>query len=126
MIFAVVTGVHTCALPIYAFRQVVFRRAYAQKQPINEYKAEAFVLFERMLQSIREDVTSTVARIDFQFQEPEPMPLPDLPDFLTTHLDPFTGETTSADIDGGALDVKVVREPCTDRVCQYGSTVVVT
>src|SRR3546814_5735677 len=58
-----------------------------------------------MLQSIREDVTRTVARIDFQFQEPEPMPLPDLPDFLTTHIDPFTGEDNSADIDGGALGV---------------------
>src|SRR3546814_13533038 len=58
-----------------------------------------------MLQSIREDVTRTVARIDFQFQEPEPMPLPDLPDFLTTHIDPFTGEHNSADIDGGALGV---------------------
>src|SRR3546814_1758132 len=34
-----------------ALRQVVFLRAYAQKQPINEYKAEAFALFERMLRS---------------------------------------------------------------------------
>ena len=88
-----------------ALRQVVFLRAYAQKQPINEYKAEAFALFERMLQNIREDVTRTVARIDFQFQEPEPMPLPELPDFLTTHIDPFTGEDNSADIDGGDLGV---------------------
>src|SRR3546814_184500 len=75
-----------------ALRQVVFLRAYAQKQPINEYKQEAFALFERMLSNIREDVTRTVARIDLRFEEPEPMPLPDLPDFLTTHIDPFTGE----------------------------------
>ena len=88
-----------------ALRQVVFLRAYAQKQPINEYKQEAFALFERMLQNIREDVTRTIARIDFQFQEPEAMPLPDLPDFLTTHIDPFTGEDNSADIDAGELGV---------------------
>ena len=88
-----------------ALRQVVFLRAYAQKQPINEYKQEAFALFERMLQNIREDVTRTVARIDFQFQEPEAMPLPDLPDFLTTHIDPFTGEDNSGDIDAGELGV---------------------
>ena len=75
-----------------ALRQVVFLRAYAQKQPINKYKQEAFALFERMLSNIREDVTRTVARIDLRFEEPEPMPLPDLPDFLTTHIDPFTGE----------------------------------
>ncbi|SEH13424.1 protein translocase subunit secA [Sphingopyxis sp. YR583] len=88
-----------------ALRQVVFLRAYAQKQPINEYKQEAFALFERMLQNIREDVTRTVARIDLRFEEPEAMPLPDLPDFLTTHIDPFTGEDNSADIDAGTLGV---------------------
>ena len=33
------------------------------------------------------------------------MPLPDLPDFLTTHIDPFTGDDNSADIDGGDLGV---------------------
>jgi preprotein translocase subunit SecA len=88
-----------------ALRQVVFLRAYAQKQPINEYKQEAFALFERMLSTIREDVTRTVARIDLRFEEPEAMPLPDLPDFLTTHIDPFTGEDNSADIDGGDLGV---------------------
>ena len=88
-----------------ALRQAIFLRAYAQKQPINEYKQEAFALFERMLSNIREDVTRTVARIDFQFQDPEPMPLPDLPDFLTTHIDPFTGEDDSADIDAGDLGV---------------------
>jgi preprotein translocase subunit SecA len=88
-----------------ALRQVVFLRAYAQKQPINEYKQEAFALFERMLQTIREDVTRTVARIDLRFEEPEALPLPDLPDFLTTHIDPFTGEDNSADIDGGDLGV---------------------
>ncbi|WP_432769757.1 MAG: preprotein translocase subunit SecA [Sphingopyxis sp.] len=88
-----------------ALRQVVFLRAYAQKQPINEYKQEAFALFERMLSNIREDVTRTVARIDLRFDEPEPMPLPDLPDFLTTHIDPFTGEDNSADIDSGGLGI---------------------
>lgn len=88
-----------------ALRQVVFLRAYAQKQPINEYKQEAFALFERMLSNIREDVTRTVARIDLRFEEPEPMPLPDLPDFLTTHIDPFTGEDNSGDIDAGTLGV---------------------
>lgn len=88
-----------------ALRQVVFLRAYAQKQPINEYKQEAFALFERMLSNIREDVTRTIARLDLRFEEPEPLPLPDLPDFLTTHIDPFTGEDNSADLDGGQLGV---------------------
>src|SRR3546814_16172209 len=33
------------------------------------------------------------------------MPLPDLPDFLTTHIDPFTGEDNSGDVDAGSLGV---------------------
>jgi preprotein translocase subunit SecA len=85
-----------------ALRQAVFLRAYAQKQPINEYKQEAFGLFERMLGNIREDVTRTIARIEFRNEEPEPMPLPELPDFLTTHIDPFTGDDNSADIDAAS------------------------
>lgn len=88
-----------------ALRQVVFLRAYAQKQPINEYKQEAFALFERMLSNIREDVTRTIARIELRMEEPAPMPLPELPDFLTTHIDPFTGDDNSADIDSGSLGV---------------------
>ncbi|OWQ95148.1 preprotein translocase subunit SecA [Sphingopyxis witflariensis] len=88
-----------------ALRQVVFLRAYAQKQPINEYKQEAFALFERMLSNIREDVTRTIARLELRMDEPEPMPLPELPDFLTTHIDPFTGDDNSADIDDGSIGV---------------------
>jgi preprotein translocase subunit SecA len=82
-----------------ALRTVIFLRAYAQKQPINEYKREAFLLFERMLNTIREDVTRTVAVAQLRFEEPAA--LPDLPDFLTTHFDPFTGEDNTADIDAG-------------------------
>jgi preprotein translocase subunit SecA len=85
-----------------ALRQVVHLRAYAQKQPINEYKHEAFGLFERMLVAIREDVTRTVAYVQFEMQDPAPPPLPDLPSFLTSHIDPFTGEDDSADIDAGS------------------------
>src|SRR3546814_12665239 len=78
-----------------ALRQVVFLRAYAPKQPNNEYKAEAFALFERMLQNIPEDVTLPVARNDFQFQEPEPQPLPALLDFLPPHISPLPGQDHS-------------------------------
>ena len=84
-----------------ALRQVVHLRAYAQKTPINEYKQEAFSLFQRMLDAIREDVTKTIAHAQFQLQAPPE--LPELPDFITTHFDPFTGEDNSNDIDAGTL-----------------------
>ncbi|SFP38099.1 preprotein translocase subunit SecA [Qipengyuania nanhaisediminis] len=84
-----------------ALRQVVWLRAHAQKQPINEYKQEAFALFQRMLDNLREDVTAKLLRIELA--EPAPLPeveLPELPDFLTGHIDPLTGADNSADGDG--------------------------
>ncbi|HEX8402853.1 MAG TPA: preprotein translocase subunit SecA [Allosphingosinicella sp.] len=79
-----------------ALRQVVHLRAYAQKKPIDEYKHEAFAMFERMLTAIREDVTSALAFAQFNMA---PADLPPMPDFITHHIDPFTGEDDSADID---------------------------
>ena len=79
-----------------ALRQVVHLRAYANKKPIDEYKHEAFAMFERMLGQIREDVTRTLAFAQFRFTQPE---LPEMPDFITHHIDPFTGEDDSYDID---------------------------
>ena len=83
-----------------ALRQVVHLRAYAQKTPINEYKQEAFALFSRMLDAIREDVTRTVAHAQFRMDLPPP--LPELPDFITSHFDPFTGEDDTRDLDSAA------------------------
>ncbi|MBB4839338.1 preprotein translocase subunit SecA [Sphingomonas kyeonggiensis] len=92
-----------------ALRQVVHLRAYAQKTPINEYKHEAFAMFERMLGQIREDVTRTLAFAQFRM-EPAPE-LPQLPDFLTTHIDPLTGDDDTYDYDGGAAGLVTTRLP---------------
>ena len=84
-----------------ALRQVIFLRAYAQKQPINEYKREAFMLFERMLETLREDVTTILMRSEFRFSAPQaPLALPDLPEFLTGHIEPLLGIEDSNDGDG--------------------------
>jgi preprotein translocase subunit SecA len=79
-----------------ALRQVIHLRSYAQKKPIDEYKQEAFLLFERLLVSIREEVTRVLMRSQVQLEE---MPAPVLPDFITQHLDPFSGDDDTADID---------------------------
>src|ERR1051325_2167550 len=79
-----------------ALRQVIHLRSYAQKKPIDEYKQEAFLLFERLLVSIREEVTRILMHAQLQFQEAPP---PVLPDFITQHLDPFSGDDDTADID---------------------------
>src|SRR3546814_10942457 len=98
-----------------ALRQVVHLRAYAQKTPINEYKQEAFALFERMLSNIREDVTRTIARAQFRMQEPELQELPVLPDFITSHLDPLTGRDDTAALDGGAGYITTPPHPLVAR-----------
>jgi len=82
-----------------ALRQVIHLRSYAQKKPIDEYKQEAFMLFERLLVSIREEVTRMLMRAQIQI---EPAPLPELPDFITQHLDPLSGDDDTADIDAAA------------------------
>ncbi len=92
-----------------ALRQVIHLRAYAQKTPINEYKHEAFALFQRMLDQIREDVTRTIAFAQFRMAPPQD--LPELPDFLTTHIDPLSGDDDSFDYDGGAAGVVTTRLP---------------
>ncbi len=44
-------------------RSVVGFRGYAQRDPLNEYKTEAFQLFEHMLDSLRQDVTQKLSQI---------------------------------------------------------------
>ncbi|NRB03914.1 MAG: preprotein translocase subunit SecA [Rhodobacteraceae bacterium] len=48
-------------LTLEHLRSVVGFRGYAQRDPLNEYKNEAFQLFESMLDSLREDVTQKLA-----------------------------------------------------------------
>ena len=85
-----------------ALRQVIYLRSYAQKKPIDEYKQEAFMLFERLLVAIREDVTRMLMRAQIRCEEPPP-PLPDLPDFITQHIDPLPGDDDTFDMDAAAL-----------------------
>lgn len=83
-----------------ALRQVIWMRGIAQKQPINEYKQEAFGLFESMLDTLREEVTKLLFKSELRIAQPETQALPDLPDFLTGHIDPLTGLDNSDDGDG--------------------------
>ena len=45
-------------------RQGINLRAFGQKDPLNEYKTEAFGMFETMLDSLRESVTQTLAMVE--------------------------------------------------------------
>ncbi|MBI6629356.1 preprotein translocase subunit SecA [Pontibaca salina] len=50
-------------LTLEHLRSVVGFRGYAQRDPLNEYKSEAFQLFEGLLDSLREEVTKQLARV---------------------------------------------------------------
>jgi len=57
-------------------RQGIGLRAYGQRDPLNEYKSEAFNLFNAMLEDLRERTTSVLMRIDIRPDAPPPMPEP--------------------------------------------------
>jgi preprotein translocase subunit SecA len=52
-------------------RQGIGLRAYGQRDPLNEYKSEAFDLFSTMLENLRETVTQTLIHIELQFEPTE-------------------------------------------------------
>jgi preprotein translocase subunit SecA len=57
-------------------RQGIGLRAYGQRDPLNEYKSEAFILFNSMLSELRERVTSLLMRVELRPDAPPPLPEP--------------------------------------------------
>ena len=51
-------------------RQVVGWRGLAQRDPLNEYKSEAFQLFDSLIDRLREQVTAQLMRVEVRFEEP--------------------------------------------------------
>jgi|HigsolmetaAR202D_1030399.scaffolds.fasta_scaffold00802_2 preprotein translocase subunit SecA len=73
-------------------RQVIGFRAYGQRDPLNEYKAEAFVLFQSMLAKLREAVTGQLMHVELASPEDRSLLEPvELPPMEAHHIDPTTG-----------------------------------
>ena len=72
-------------------RQVVGLRGYGQRDPLNEYKSEAFQLFETMISNMREGVTGQLMRVEV-VQAPPADEQQELPYMEAHKLDPVTGE----------------------------------
>jgi preprotein translocase subunit SecA len=73
-------------------RQVIGFRAYGQRDPLNEYKSEAFVLFDGMLGKLREAVTGQLMHVELAPPEEQPMLQPvELPPMEAHHIDMTTG-----------------------------------
>jgi preprotein translocase subunit SecA len=69
-------------------RQVIGWRGMAQRDPLNEYKSEAFELFRELITQWHEGVIAQISRVEVRFQQPEPEP----PPMQYQHIDPATGE----------------------------------
>ena len=79
-------------------RQVIGLRGIAQRDPLNEYKSEAFELFQTLIRQWHEAVIAQMMRIEVRFQQPEPPPPPPM---LFQHLEPPTGD---ADVEHNSPD----------------------
>jgi preprotein translocase subunit SecA len=92
-------------------RAVIGLRGYGQRDPLNEYKTEAFTMFEGLLVNLRHSVTRWLMTMEIRFQAPaeetqqqvaqsEAAPMLPLPErrrqFQEVHLDPITGHNERA------------------------------
>ncbi|WP_421787863.1 preprotein translocase subunit SecA [Hyphobacterium sp.] len=83
-----------------SLRSMIGLRGYGQRDPLNEYKTEAFSLFEHLLSSLREDVTKVMMKVRVQAAPPKPAPLPEM---KPTHIDPRTGRNEMGDPSDGPV-----------------------
>lgn len=88
-------------------RSVIGFRGYAQRDPLQEYKSEAFELFQALLNNLRQAVTAQLMRVELVQQAP---PQPEPPIMQAHHLDPTTGEDEFTNTTYQALEVTVPPE----------------
>ncbi|MFC3703959.1 preprotein translocase subunit SecA [Devosia honganensis] len=107
--------------------KVVGWRGIAQRDPLNEYKQEAYELFQAMLGNLRELVTTQLSHVELQLRQPEPPPAPDMSRMVETHIDPVTGENDAAGDAGAApnglapIDPKLLQGVSRNAPCPCGS-----
>ncbi len=87
-------------------RSVVGFRGYAQRDPLQEYKSEAFELFQALLGNLRQAVTAQLMRVEL-VREAAEAPQPQLPTMEGHHIDPLTGED---DFNQGGAQLAVAPE----------------
>ncbi len=73
-------------------RQYVGLRGYGQRDPLNEYKSEAFELFQSLLVTLRTDVVRQLMQVKIQTGPQPPLEATPMPDMFPSHINPLTGE----------------------------------
>jgi preprotein translocase subunit SecA len=99
-------------------RQGIGLRAYGQKDPLNEYKREAFNLFSDLLTGLRESVVNVLATLQLRMDAPAAPAAPQ--EMREVHEDPALAASMAedpafdpADPSGGG--VATLQRPRTDR-----------
>ncbi|HKV17092.1 MAG TPA: preprotein translocase subunit SecA [Reyranella sp.] len=98
-------------------RQGIGLRAYGQKDPLNEYKREAFNLFSDLLTGLRESVVNVLATLQLRM---EPPPMPEPVQMREVHEDPGLASLTAGSPDFDPVDpsgggVATLTRPTTKR-----------
>ncbi|WP_196260632.1 preprotein translocase subunit SecA [Pelagibacterium limicola] len=100
--------------------KVIGWRGLAQRDPLNEYKQEAFELFSQLLTNLRELVTTQMTHFEFQTRPPQPQ-APDPSQLQETHIDPATGENEAAGTSLGQLTPEQMARTRRNDPCPCGS-----
>ena len=90
-------------------RNSIHLRGYAQKNPKQEYKREAFEMFSAMLDSMKQEVVQILTRLQLQ-EMPQPEPQPD-PSEFNFHHEEFTGLGESEQADAMLETVEEEQQP---------------
>jgi preprotein translocase subunit SecA len=73
-------------------RQYVGLRGYGQRDPLNEYKGDAFELFQTLLSKLRSEVVRQLMHVQIQTGPQPPLEQTPLPAMHASHINPLTGE----------------------------------
>jgi preprotein translocase subunit SecA len=82
-------------------RQYVGLRGYGQRDPLNEYKSEAFELFEGLLSKLRVDVVRQLMHLQINVEQPPQLSEFPASQMQTHHINPLTGEDEGDPMAGG-------------------------
>ncbi|MBU6444878.1 MAG: preprotein translocase subunit SecA [Alphaproteobacteria bacterium] len=83
-------------------RQYIGLRGYGQRDPLNEYKSEAFELFEALLAKMRTDVVRQLMQIQVNVEAPPELVERSPLELQASHIDPLTGENEAQQAAGAA------------------------
>lgn len=96
-------------LTLEQLRAVIGLRGYAQRDPLNEYKTEAFALFEHLLNELRGDVTKLLLAMELRTEKPPALEEIEPLEIEEQHIDPNTGENEMEPIQAGVLKPRPMR-----------------